>query len=90
MDQQAIKKLICEGSKMYGKKNANMSSARVDKVYETWFGDDQFHIEKDEVLVRLKDMFEAEQYPINEDCADCQLLGKVCYRNDHGLSHRIA
>ena len=47
-------------------------------------------IEKDEVLVRLQDMFEEERYPINQDCMDCDKIGKVCYKNDHGLSHRIS
>ena len=47
-------------------------------------------IEKEEVIQRLKDMFEAESYPINEDCAECDTLGKVCYSNDQGLSHRIS
>ena len=52
--------LIKEGSMMYGQRNVNLTRAQVDKIYQTWFCDDQFSIEKDEALLRLKDMFEAE------------------------------
>ena len=91
LDKQEIKKLILQGSKRYGKQHANMTSVKVQQVYEEWFGDDKFKmVEKEEVILRLKDMFEAESYPINQDCADCDTLGKVCYTNDNGLSHRIS
>ena len=76
---------------MYGKKHANMTTIKVEQVYQTWFGNEKYQmIEKEEVLLRLKDMFEAESYPINHDCTECEVLGKVCYSNDHGLSHRIS
>ena len=91
LDKQEIKRLILQGSKRYGKQNANMTSVKLEQVYQTWFGENQFQmIEKEEVIQRLKDMFEAESYPINQDCAECDTLGKVCYSNDQGLSHRIS
>ena len=91
LDKQEIKRLILQGSRMYGKQNANMTSVQVEQVYEAWFGENKFQmIEKEEVIQRLKDMFEAESYPINQDCNECDTLGKVCYSNDHGLSHRIS
>ena len=38
-------------------------------------------MEKDEVLERLRDMFEEELNPIRE-CRECDVKGKVCYEND--------
>ena len=68
-----------------------MNKERMDKLYEEWFGDDeQCFLDQDDALARFRDMFEAMQNPINYDCDDCQKIGKVCYLNDNGLSHRVS
>ena len=39
LDKQEIKRLILQGSRMYGKQNANMTSVQVEQVYKAWFGE---------------------------------------------------
>ena len=89
LDPITIRKLIKEASEKFGQKNANLTNKQVREIYDKWFDEEQDYLEKDEVLHRLKDMFEAEMFPI-ADCHSCDQLGKVCYENDGGLSHRIA
>ena len=70
LDQYTIKKLIKEASEKYGQKNANLTNKQVKEIYDKWFDEEQDFLEKDEVLHRLKDMFEAEMFPI-ADCHSC-------------------
>ena len=89
IDRPDIKELIMTASTKYGVKNANLNKDQVDKLYNKWFNEQDNFLEKDEVLSRLKDMFEAEQHPIRE-CSQCDQLGRVCYDNDGGYSHRMS
>ena len=89
LDSVTIRKLLKEASEKFGQKNANLTNKQVREIYEKWFDEEQDFLEKDEVLHRLRDMFEAEMYPI-ADCHSCDQLGKVCFENDGGYSHRIA
>ena len=71
IDSATIRKLIKEASEKYGQKNANLSNKKVKEIYQKWFDEEQDFLEKDEVLNRLKDMFEAEMFPI-ADCDSCE------------------
>ena len=66
-----------------------MSKEELDKVYNEWIGKEVLILETDEVVNRLRDLMEAEIHPI-ADCPDCARLGKVCYENDGGFSHRLS
>ena len=92
LNKYQIRKLIREASDKFGDKDMpKMNKERMDKLYEEWFGDDeQCFLDQDDALARFRDMFEAMQNPINYDCDDCQKIGKVCYLNDNGLSHRVS
>ena len=76
-------------STKYGVKNANLNIFEVDSLYNKWFNEEDHFLDREEVVHRLKDMFEAEQHPIRE-CAECESIGRVCYDNDGGYSHRMS
>ena len=60
----------------------------LDRLSQEWFGKDNMRLfDRSEVCLRLHDMAEAEYHPI-ADCDDCGQLGKVCFENDDGCSHR--
>ena len=71
LDRQAIKELIMTASTKYGVKNANLNIYEVDSLYKKWFSEEDNFLDREEVVNRLKDMFEAEQHPIRE-CAECE------------------
>ena len=93
-----IKNMITEAGSLFGRKNKillkNDNQETLDKLYKVWFGssageDEDPFKERDEVCIRLRDMMEAEQNPI-ADCKECDDLGKVCFENDGGQSHRLS
>ena len=89
IDQFTIKDLIFEAGQKYGNPKRNLSIAEINEIFESWIGVDVMTMEKEDVLVLLRDFFEMESQPI-ADCHDCAVMGKVCFENDGGLSHRIS
>ena len=82
MDKHTIKNLIQEACARYGVKNRNLTQQEIDVVYKGWISkEEDLAMEKDEVLERLRDMFEEELNQIKE-CSECNAKGKVCYEND--------
>ncbi len=88
-DMYTIKDLLAEASIKYGQKNSDLSQQQIDQIYADWIGEEVLCLEKEEFLLILKDMMEAEKNPIAE-CAECDRDGRVCYENDGGLSHRMS
>ena len=84
-----LKRLMTEASRRFGRRNKSMSKEELDRVYNEWIGKEVLILETDEVVNRLRDLMEAEIHPI-ADCPDCARLGKVCYENDGGFSHRLS
>ena len=88
-----IKNLIAEAGSRFGKRHLhslkNADDATLDKTYNEWFSEDLGFIERDEMINRLRDLIEAEIFPI-ADCKLCENIGKVCYENDNGHSHKLS
>ena len=89
LDVFTIKDLICEASDKYGNRETKITVPEVNQIYEDWFGLEVHSLEKEDVILYLRDMFETQQNPI-ADCEECAKLGKVCFENDGGVSHRIS
>ena len=62
MDIITIKGLIQEASQKYSKKQGELSQEQIDRIYNDWIGKEGecLFMEKDEVMERLRDMFEAD------------------------------
>ena len=93
-----IKNKIAEAGSRFGAENKaqlqNGNQETIDHLYQLWFGSSageevEDFTDRDEMCIRLRDMMEAEQNPF-ADCFECDALGKVCYENDGGLSHRLS
>ena len=91
MNMFTIRQLIREGHLKF--KNANQPALNKEKLqdlYDKWFGGNENHtLDQDDAIERLRDMFEAMQNPIDDDCKSCSDMGKACFKNDNGHSHRI-
>ena len=84
-----LKRLLIEAAKRFGRRGKNMSKEDIDKVYNEWIGAEVFILETEEVVNRIRDIYEAEFNPIAH-CEECEAIGKVCYENDGGFSHRLS
>ena len=88
-----IKHLMVEAGSRFGKRHKhileNADEAELHKLYTEWFPSEIEYIECDEMVNRLRDLIEAEIFPIAE-CEACSKIGKVCYENDHGYSHKLS
>ena len=80
---------MTEAAKRYGRRHKVLSKQDVNKIHEEWIGKEVLTPDTDEVVNRMRDIMETEINPIAH-CEEHEALGRVCYENDGGFSHKLS